>query len=196
MTKTKRYHHGDLRAELIRTAITKIATDGVAAMTLRGLAKDLGVSHAAPARHFVSRTELLATIARDGLAGMVDESINNSKHEANGVARLRAVAKGYMNWVRANPAYYQVLRLPDLMSHRDEAAADLLRKFAKYQTENVQAAQREGWRSNEDTQLLFMQIVAFIVGLAVMGTDSSYATAFPEIDIFDRADATIDQFFS
>ena len=60
------YHHGDLRRALLDAAVRHIATDGVDALSLRALARDVGVTHAAPYRHFESKGHLLAAIAEEG----------------------------------------------------------------------------------------------------------------------------------
>ena len=61
-----RYHHGELRRALIDAALAVIERDGVSALSLRDLARRLGVSHAAPAHHFADKAALLVEIAREG----------------------------------------------------------------------------------------------------------------------------------
>ncbi|MCJ1715536.1 TetR/AcrR family transcriptional regulator [Curtobacterium sp. VKM Ac-2922] len=60
------YHHGDLRAVLVAAAADTIAHQGVAAVTLRGLARSAGVSHSAPTHHFGDRRGLLTAVAAEG----------------------------------------------------------------------------------------------------------------------------------
>lgn len=60
------YHHGNLRAELLDRAIEVVGRDGVDALSLRALARDLGVSHGAPSRHFPDRQALLDAVAELG----------------------------------------------------------------------------------------------------------------------------------
>ncbi|MBI9113402.1 TetR/AcrR family transcriptional regulator [Sanguibacter suaedae] len=60
------YHHGDLRAVLLSEAASVVAADGPDALTLRGLARRAGVSHAAPAHHFRDRRGLLTALATEG----------------------------------------------------------------------------------------------------------------------------------
>lgn len=66
MTGTLRYHHGDLRAALVQRATEVVAAGGVDALSMRELARDLGVSHAAPSRHFADRQALLDAVAVNG----------------------------------------------------------------------------------------------------------------------------------
>ncbi len=64
------YHHGDLRRALIEAAWPLVAEKGLAALTLREVARAAGVSHAAPYHHFPSRTALLDALAEDGFLGL------------------------------------------------------------------------------------------------------------------------------
>ena len=60
------YHHGDLRRTLLEAAAASIESDGVDALSLRQLARDAGVSHTAPSRHFRDKQALLDALAEDG----------------------------------------------------------------------------------------------------------------------------------
>lgn len=67
------YHHGDLRRALMAAAEDAVARSGPAALSLRELARTVGVSHAAPAHHFGSKTGLLTAIAAEGFAVLADD---------------------------------------------------------------------------------------------------------------------------
>jgi AcrR family transcriptional regulator len=60
------YHHGDLRNDLITAAEQLLVQKGVAALSLREVAKAAGVSHAAPYRHFQDKTALVEALAIEG----------------------------------------------------------------------------------------------------------------------------------
>jgi AcrR family transcriptional regulator len=66
MEETKSYHHGDLRRALLEAARAIIRDEGAAALTLRGVARAAGVSHAAPYHHFKDKGALLAAVAEEG----------------------------------------------------------------------------------------------------------------------------------
>jgi AcrR family transcriptional regulator len=72
------YHHGDLRRALLDAAWRLVAEKGLAALTLRELARAAGVSHAAPYHHFPSRTALLDALAEEGFAGL-DRAMGEAK---------------------------------------------------------------------------------------------------------------------
>ena len=64
--KRSTYHHGDLRAALLRAGEEQLARSGVAGFSLREVASRVGVSHAAPAHHFGDAQGLLAALAAEG----------------------------------------------------------------------------------------------------------------------------------
>ncbi|CAM5729343.1 hypothetical protein SALBM217S_04935 [Streptomyces griseoloalbus] len=69
-TEQRPYHHGNLRTELLDAAERSLRVHGVDRLSLRDLARDVGVSHAAPRRHFADRRALLAA-ARSSRASSV-----------------------------------------------------------------------------------------------------------------------------
>jgi AcrR family transcriptional regulator len=104
---TKPYHHGDLRRELIRHALAEITENGVAALSLRELARRAGVSHAAPAHHFGDKTGLLTTIATEGFT-LLAETLE--------AARLRGFLEtgvAYVSFAVEHPAHFTVMFGPD-----------------------------------------------------------------------------------
>ena len=63
---TKNYHHGDLKNALINAGVEILAGDGVGGLSLRKVAKQAGVSHAAPYAHFADKQALIAAISTEG----------------------------------------------------------------------------------------------------------------------------------
>ena len=64
---SKQYHHGALRQALVDMVLTMVAERGDAAeLTLREVARRVGVSHNAPYRHFEDKDALLAAVATEG----------------------------------------------------------------------------------------------------------------------------------
>ena len=67
-TTADSYHHGDLRNSLINAAVNMIEQHGAANLTMRGLARQVGVSHAAPYRHFAGLDDVLVAAGAQGFA--------------------------------------------------------------------------------------------------------------------------------
>ena len=66
------YHHGDLKNALVRSARAQIAEGGAAALNLRALAREVGVTHPAVYRHFASKEVLLEAVAQEGFEELAD----------------------------------------------------------------------------------------------------------------------------
>jgi AcrR family transcriptional regulator len=66
--ESRPYHHGHLREALLEEALATVRERGVDTLSLRELARAVGVSHAAPRRHFPDRQALLAALAIEGFA--------------------------------------------------------------------------------------------------------------------------------
>ena len=117
------YHHGDLRATLLRSAAQQIAAEGVEAVSLRALAQRAGVSHAAPAHHFGNRQGLLTDLAIEGFDLLAAEL-----HSA--AADFREVAVAYLRFVRRYPGHFGIMFRCDLL-RADDAALDAARGRAR-----------------------------------------------------------------
>lgn len=72
MNETRAYHHGNLRQSLIDAALEAIEQQGYQALSLRDLAQAVGVSRAAPYRHFVDRDALLRACAGEGFRSLLE----------------------------------------------------------------------------------------------------------------------------
>ena len=98
----KSYHHGNLRNELLDTAETQLGTEGVEELSLRALARSVGVSQTAPYRHFSDKNELLAALATRGYRKLLSElETAGLRAGANPVDQLFAFAHCYVNYARA-----------------------------------------------------------------------------------------------
>jgi len=60
------YHHGNLRNSLVDIGADMLNSKGVSGISLREIARTIGVGHNAPYRHFRNKHDLLEAIAEDG----------------------------------------------------------------------------------------------------------------------------------
>ena len=104
------YHHGNLRTTLLAEAERTLRDHGLEALSLRDLARQAGVSHAAPRRHFADRQALLDALAEAGFARLDDEmrqAIDGAGQDYE--ARLRAVAAGYVRFAIRDAALLELM---------------------------------------------------------------------------------------
>ncbi|MEE2041686.1 TetR/AcrR family transcriptional regulator [Nocardiopsis sp. CT-R113] len=94
------YHHGDLRAALIASAERALAERGPSALSLRELAREAGVSHAAPGRHFKDKQALLDALALTGfdrLTGRLEHALDTAE-DTGARTRVLALARTYVGF--------------------------------------------------------------------------------------------------
>lgn len=102
--RQRSYHHGDLRAALLEQAAHTLREKGVAALSLRELARELGVSHAAPSRHFKDRRALLDAVALIGFERMTDALTKaDPGPDADFRARFGALAGASVDFAVSEP---------------------------------------------------------------------------------------------
>lgn len=104
------YHHGNLRATLLKAASQLIGKVGSEALTLREVARRAGVSHNAPYRHFKNKQDLLAALATDAFR-QLNETLRGCIGDTgeNPVERLRKAARAYLHFGLANRARFQAM---------------------------------------------------------------------------------------
>lgn len=110
-TKPNRpYHHGDLRAALIRAALLLIEEHGVKGLALSDAARLAGVSVAAPYRHFKDREALLAEIAADGFVLFRDALARASRsNPGDKVKRLVEMGVAYVEFALHHRSHFKVM---------------------------------------------------------------------------------------
>ncbi|MBP0000121.1 MAG: TetR/AcrR family transcriptional regulator [Cyanobacteria bacterium SID2] len=114
MSASKTYHHGNLRQALIDTAIETIAEKGVNSLSLREVARRVGVSHSASYRHFADKEALLAAVAEEGFLGLTQALTTALQNRLETTAdcsleRLQASGIAYVKYAFDRPEYYRVM---------------------------------------------------------------------------------------
>ncbi|MCQ4119103.1 TetR/AcrR family transcriptional regulator [Rhodococcus tibetensis] len=97
------YHHGSLRQVLLARAESALERDGVDGLSLRQLAREAGVSHAAPSKHFRDRQALLDALAESGfqrLTAALERAVEVAEPHAR--ARFAALADAYVSFALAH----------------------------------------------------------------------------------------------
>jgi AcrR family transcriptional regulator len=103
------YHHGALHDALLKAAERVLERDGLAGLTLRAVAREAGVSHAAPTHHFGDLTGLVSELAAIGFrqfnSAMVEAGARGTTVLEKGMAR----AKAYIGYAQAHPGMYGLM---------------------------------------------------------------------------------------
>jgi AcrR family transcriptional regulator len=114
------YHHGDLRAALLRAAGELLAERGIEGFTLRECARRAGVSHGAPAHHFGDAAGMLTAYAAQGYERMTALMRDyQAKAGADHGSHLKAAGLAYIDFAVANRAQFQLMFRSDRINPDD-----------------------------------------------------------------------------
>jgi AcrR family transcriptional regulator len=107
--RESRYHHGELRRALLDAAAEVVEREGAGALSLRDLARRLGVSHAAPAHHFPDRAALVAELAREGFELHAAATRAAGRGARNPRDRLERIARAYVQFALEHTGLFRVM---------------------------------------------------------------------------------------
>lgn len=129
------YHHGDLRRALVDAAIRILEREGPSALSLRAVAREAGVSPAAPYHHFKDKGELLDAVAHVGWDAL-GEAMTAVRGQAPDLSGLMTeIGVAYVRFSQDHPALYRVMydcsrdkdSLPEGMQDKEDGAYCLVR---------------------------------------------------------------------
>ena len=116
---TDHYHHGNLRRALIGSAIHILESEGEAALTMRRIARDIGVSQAAPYSHFKNKRDLLTAVCIEGTVWFGD-SMKAQAAGKQGLEYLAGLAIGHVQFALEHPALFRLMSTRDVSESLDE----------------------------------------------------------------------------
>jgi AcrR family transcriptional regulator len=114
MPSQRQYHHGDLRRALLDAAVTAIDERGPGAVSLRELARAVGVSHAAPVHHFGDKAGLLTAVAAEGFQ-LLGDALAEVRARGGDIVEMGVA---YVQFAIGHRAHFEVMFRPDL--HRTD----------------------------------------------------------------------------
>ena len=173
-----RYHHGDLRFALIQAAKELLHQDGFENLTLREAARVVGVSHAAPYRHFSDKNELLAEIATGGFFHL-KEALDKIHTPAQG-DKLEELGFAYVMFAIQNAHLYRLMFGPQLQDKSpypklEQAAEDTFSVLVDL----IERGQEEGYFKPGDSRERGTILWSLMHGLANLVIDGQVAPEHP-----------------
>ena len=164
------YHHGDLKAEMLRKGLQLLNEEGYDGFSLRKLAALCNVSHAAPYRHFKSKDDLVQAIWSE-MADSIREVFYTAVRDGESPrARLISLCKAYVRLMTENPDYFRYIFMTEhgqpIVFTSDDAAYGgedhpftIAKRFARAYLEGVRGTGR--WAG--DYLTLWSQLHGFIL---------------------------------
>jgi AcrR family transcriptional regulator len=155
-------------------ALHIVETQGTEALTLRAVARQAGVSQAAPYRHFANKEAILAAVAEEGFRSLMI-AMRQSLQACGDIplARLRAVGIGYVTFATSHPSHFRVMFGREMA---DRSAFPILRQVANdtlaMVVDAIAACQRAGLvRSEEPAADLALTAWSSVHGLSALLVD-------------------------
>lgn len=107
---SRAYHHGNLRRALIDGAVALFAQRGTFDFTFRELAREAGVTHNAPYRHFAGKADLLAAVRAEGFADLARVShAALDRCDDDPRDRVRALGEAYVRFAITRPHHFRLM---------------------------------------------------------------------------------------
>jgi AcrR family transcriptional regulator len=164
------YHHGNLRAALLEHAERTVREQGADRLSLRELARQVGVSHGAPRRHFPDRQALFDALAESGFDRLGDELRRAVDAAGEGFEpRLRASAAAYVRFATRDPALLELMFAGKHREHADALDAAAERAFAVL-LDVILQGQAEGVLEQGDPERVGLVLFATMQGIAALVT--------------------------
>src|SRR5882672_9969626 len=178
-----KYHHGDLRAALVRAAIELLEESGETELSLRAVARRAGVSPAAPYRHYKDRESLVSAVAAVGYRELAEQLA--AAHPAPSTpAQLASVAVAYVQFALEQPALFRIMFGEPCDRDNEERVAATV-AVSLYLHEIVARCFPQS-----DPEALAPAIWALVHGLAFLYLDGKLDAATPAA-LVDRVTASI-----
>ena len=168
VTDDRPYHHGNLRSALLDAAERGLRVHGADGLSLRDLAREIGVSHAAPRRHFADRQALLDALAEAGFLRLHRALRSALTGAGDGFpARLQATMTAYTRFATENAA---LLELMYTSKHRSGTTRVVAAAEAPFELmyELVAQGQAQGDIEAGDPERIAIVLFATLQGIAAI----------------------------
>ncbi len=162
------YHHGNLQAALLEQAERTVRERGVQALSLRELAREAGVSHGAPRRHFPDRQALLDALAEAGFERLGAELRNAVEGAGEDFEeRLHATATAYVHFATRDAALLELMFAGKHQQPSGELHQAADRAFSVMLT-LIEQGQGEGVLESGEPERVGLVLFATIQGIAAL----------------------------
>jgi len=176
------YHHPDLRATLVAEGLRQLERVGTD-LSLRAVAKSLGVSPAAPFRHFADRAEFMGALAAEGFVQFTLALTTGREFEP--MEALKALGSAYLGFARDHPSLYRLMFSAAGYSLNHPACREAANQAFGTLINAVTRAQNSGWKPGKDEITLATAYWAVLHGWAGISGDGLMP---PGVTAMDRGE--------
>ncbi len=180
----------------LRATEEAIRDAGVSQLSLRDVARRVGVSNRAPAHHFKDKAGLLTEFAIDGYE-MLSQTVVDSVASAgptNGAEILAAIGRGYVRFAVNHREHFEVMFRLDLLHPEDPRFIGVSEMAYGLLTSTIEQCRREGRLAGRDPETVGVSAWALVHGLSALWLSGRLSERIAESDI-ERLSARVSNLF-
>jgi len=168
----KPYHHGGLETALLDAGIALLKTENLESLSLRQIARQVGVSPTAVYRHFPDKSALLRALAAKGfeMLGGLQSAAASAAAPSGPNAAFAASGAAYVRFALENPAIFRLMFTSAPPKNLFEIPPEHLSGPLKMLRDNVTAIAPQA-ASPESQKILAIRAWSLVHGLAVLALD-------------------------
>lgn len=184
---TNRYHHGNLRQAFLDATLALAEETGLEQVSLREVARRVGVSSGAPFRHFKDRQALMTAIAEEATRQLrIRVERDQRQAPASAVEKIRCLGRSFLMWAWSHPTQFKLVSSRHLFDFQaSESLAQNFGAVRQLTLSLVRQAQADGQLPRDQTaEALGLALRAAAYGLARMALDGQ----MPQWGVTNRDD--------
>ena len=182
-TAKANYHHGNLKEALVEVAVEIVRADGVAGLSLRKVAKKLGVTQTAPYSHFKDKTSLLAAVATVGFR-LFTERMSQEMDKAETLEnKINGLGMGYVLFALEEPQLFRLMFGTELSGYLEsqEFVQTAAKSYELISDSVAELIDRD--KSGRDKSLATITAWSLVHGLATLLVDNKLAVPKGDIEL-------------
>ena len=168
-TESERYHHGDLRSALLEEGLKRLKNAPAEALSLREVARNVGVSATAVYRHFPDKAALLNALSDVGGERMADAFQTAMASAKPGRDAFNAMGRTYVRFALANPSLFKLMMTPD--TEGGKTPGDRKKARGMGMLTGALSELSGGKMSSEEQNIRRLQAWSIVHGLAMLMLD-------------------------
>ena len=190
MTKTTQYHHGNLREDILRSAFELLDTEGVDAIGIRKIARQLDVAHSAPANHFKNKQALLAALATESFRNLVTTLQNEIPQDTQDVRRaIHSFSNTILAFGLKYPNRYKLLWRREYSDDQNDELGVVMESIY---TQLTGILSEHAQQKQVDVESQAIALWSLIHGYVLLRLDENLQAGYDEVTGIKRQTAIID----
>jgi AcrR family transcriptional regulator len=178
----------ELAEALVRATEAEITENGIGSLSMRAVARRVGVSHQAPGFLFRDRKGMLTALAVDGfdrLANTLRDTEERLPPKASPAERLAASGFAYVTFADHHPALHSVMMRPELQHVDDPELVRARGEAYAVLLGTIDEAHAAGWGAGHSRDDLALSLWALVQGIVTLWRDGDIQAVYPDASIED-----------